>query len=66
MNRQISQAAAIGSKAELLARLADDPSLATPRLARDLWQRVVDLHRSDARAAREIADCAWLVAERAG
>ena len=62
MTRELSLAASIGSKAELLARLADDPSLATPRLTRELWQRVVDLHRSDARAAREVAECAWLVA----
>jgi tetratricopeptide (TPR) repeat protein len=66
MIRGSARATRVASKAELLALLADEPGLATPRLAHDLWQRVVDLHRSDARAARELAECAWLVAERAG
>ncbi|HET7693443.1 MAG TPA: CHAT domain-containing protein [Gemmatimonadota bacterium] len=66
MIRGTQRAAGVESKAELLALLAEDPALATPRLARELWRRVVDLHRADARAARELADCAWLVAERAG
>ena len=56
----------VGSRAELLARLADDPALATPRLARELKDRVQALAMTDARAARELAECAWLVSERAG
>ena len=66
MSPELSRAATVESKAQLLALLAEDPTLATPRLASDLWRRVVELHRSDARAARELAECAWLVAERVG
>ena len=60
------RAAAVEGKAQLLSLLAEDPALATPRLVRDLWERAVALHRTDARAAREVAECAWLAAERVG
>ena len=66
MSTGARRAAAVEGKAHLLALLAEDPGLATPRLVRELWERVVTLHRSDARAAREVAECAWLAAERAG
>jgi len=46
--------------------LADDPTLATPRLVESLKDRVQELQRTDARAAGELAECAWLAAERAG
>lgn len=67
MTADLSRAvAAVETKAQLLAMLAEDPALATPRLARDLWKRVIELYRSDARAAREVAECAWLIANRVG
>ena len=56
----------IESRAELVALLADEPAQATPRLARELWERVFELHRTDARRARELAECAWMVSERVG
>jgi tetratricopeptide (TPR) repeat protein len=58
--------AAVETRAQLLAILADDPGLATPRLVETLRDRVQELHRTDARAAGELAECAWLAAERAG
>ncbi|HET6639747.1 MAG TPA: CHAT domain-containing tetratricopeptide repeat protein [Gemmatimonadota bacterium] len=66
MSTGARRATAIEGKAQLLALLAEDPSAATPRLVRELWERVIALHRADARAAREVAECVWLVAERVG
>ena len=66
MSAEFPRAIAAEEKARLLAYLAEDPSRATPKLVRDLWARVGALYRSDARAALEVAECAWLVGERAG
>lgn len=59
-------AASVASRADLGALLDGQPALATPALVRALQERVVELHMTDARRAREIAACAWLVSERTG
>jgi len=59
-------AGSVESRADLGALLDERPALATPALVRALQERVVELHMTDARRAREISACAWLVSERTG
>jgi tetratricopeptide (TPR) repeat protein len=56
----------ITTTADLDRRLAADPAAATPRLALELKERVDELARTDARAARELAAVVVVVAERCG
>lgn len=59
-------AAEVDRPAALVARLAETPEAATPALVRALKERVDVVHRDDARAARRLAECARIVAERCG
>ena len=59
-------ASEISNRIELSRFLEAHPDAATPQLVRTLKERVEELHRTDAKAARELAQCVVLVAERAG
>ncbi|MCK5438930.1 MAG: tetratricopeptide repeat protein, partial [Gemmatimonadetes bacterium] len=59
-------ASEISNRVELGRFLEANPSAVTLQLARTLKERVEDLHRTDAKAARELAECVVLVAERVG
>lgn len=59
-------ASEISNRIELSRFLEAHPDAATPQLVRTLKERVEALHRTDAKAARELAQCVVLVAERAG
>lgn len=59
-------AESIESRADLARLLSERPEAATPALARALKERVEVLHRTDARAAAEIAACVGIVADRVG
>src|SRR5919106_1173098 len=59
-------AARVSGPTELLNALAEHPEAATPALARALKERVEEACRDDARAARRLAVCVRIVAERCG
>jgi tetratricopeptide (TPR) repeat protein len=59
-------ASEISNRIELSRFLEAHPDAATPQLVRTLKERVEELHRTDAKAARELAQCVVLVAERTG
>jgi CHAT domain-containing protein/tetratricopeptide (TPR) repeat protein len=59
-------AASVSGPADLLRALAEDPEALTPALARALKERVDEVYRDDARAARRLAACVRIVAERCG
>jgi hypothetical protein len=53
-------------RAEITRLLEERPAAATPRLARELKERVEAVWRTDARAARRLAECVAIVADRCG
>jgi tetratricopeptide (TPR) repeat protein len=59
-------AARVSGPAELMRALAEHPEAATPALARALKERVDEAHLDDAKAARRLAACVRIVAERCG
>jgi tetratricopeptide (TPR) repeat protein len=65
-HRVPGDASEISNRIELGRFLEARPDAATPQLVRALKERVEELHRTDAKAARELAQCVVLVAERAG
>lgn len=59
-------AARVSGPAELMRALAEHPEAATPALAHAFKERVDKAHLDDARAARRLAACVRIVAERCG
>ena len=59
-------ASGISNRIELSRFLEAHSDAATLQLARTLKERVEELHRTNAKAARELAECVVLVAERVG